>query len=215
MAEMTANQKTIKVWDIFVRAFHWTLVLTVAGLYLTGEHLNGVHGRLGYLLVLLVGSRVVWGIVGTRHARFVDFIYGPTAVWAYLKRLITGRPIPYRGHNPAGGWMVVVMLTALLGTAFSGLEMLAAEGKGPLAENGAVFATIAHADDDDHEEDDDHRRGLQSSKQMREFWEDVHEAMTGVMAGLIGFHLLGVIVSSWLHQENLILAMLTGNKKIP
>lgn len=211
---MMVNQKTIKVWDIFVRVFHWTLVLTVAGMYLTGEHLNGVHVRLGYLLVLLVGSRIVWGIIGTRHARFVDFVYGPTAVMVYLKSLLTGNPVHYRGHNPAGGWMVVVMLIALLITAYSGLKTLAAESKGPLAQNSAAMVATVYADDN-YEEDDDDRHGHPSEKRMRKFWEEVHEAMTGVMAGLIAFHLLGVMVSSWLHKENLILAMLTGEKKVP
>jgi cytochrome b len=109
------------VWDLPLRAFHWLLVLTVAGSFAT--HYAGIewfdwHRRLGYATCVLVGFRCVWGFVGTRHSRFRSFLRSPVGIVAYLK----GREsYPLAGHNPLGGASVAVFLLLLLLQAGTGL----------------------------------------------------------------------------------------------
>ena len=122
--------KSEKVWDIFVRTFHWTLVGSMIGLYLSGDNFESVHTILGYFVICLVLLRIIWGFIGTKHARFHDFIYRPSKIYHYLKSLINGNPTHYTGHNPAGGLMVIVMLLSLLVTAFTGLRLSVARGRG-------------------------------------------------------------------------------------
>ena len=210
--KMMQDMKTVKVWDIFVRIFHWTLVGCMIGLYLSGDEFEGVHISLGCFVTGLILLRVIWGFIGTKHARFGDFLCPPTKIYQYLKGLINGNPIHYLGHNPAGGLMIIVMLLFLLVTAFTGLKTLGSEGKGPLANNGISIFRYAYADDDS-DDDQTYKTGDHHKNQREEFWEDIHEAMTSFMIFLIIFHLAGVVVSSWIHKENLILAMVNGRKK--
>lgn len=102
----------VLVWDLPVRLFHWLLVLSFAGAWITAESERWrlLHVTLGYTLGGLVAFRVVWGLVGTRHARFGDFVRGPRAVARYLGALLRGRPEHHVGHNPAGALAIVAML---------------------------------------------------------------------------------------------------------
>lgn len=118
---MQTAQHRIVVWDPFVRAFHWSLVVAYLGAWLTAEELAGLHEQLGYFVLALIGLRLIWGLIGTRHARFSDFVRGPAATLSYLRSLAGGRPRHYLGHNPAGGWMVVLLLLTLVATAASGI----------------------------------------------------------------------------------------------
>jgi cytochrome b len=206
--------KSEKVWDIFVRTFHWTLVGSMIGLYLSGDDFESVHTILGYFVICLVLLRIIWGFIGAKHARFHDFLYRPSKTYHYLKSLINGNPTHYIGHNPAGGLMVIVMLLSLLVTAFTGLKTLGSEGKGPLTNAGISILRFAHADEDEDDDDDQTYKASHHQKnQKEEFWEEIHESMTSFMIFLIITHLVGVIVSSWIHKENLILAMINGRKK--
>jgi len=103
---------TTLVWDAPVRVFHWLLVLSFAVAWLTGEDegWRAVHVTAGYTVAGLVAFRIVWGLVGSRHARFSDFVRGPHAVLAYLRSLLRGRPEPHVGHNPAGALAIVTLL---------------------------------------------------------------------------------------------------------
>ena len=204
--------KSEKVWDIFVRTFHWTLVGSMIGLYLSGDDFESVHTILGYFVICLVLLRIIWGFMGPKHARFHDFLYRPIKIYHYLKSLINGNPTPYIGHNPAGGLMVIVMLLSLLVTAFTGLKALGSEGKGPLANTEMFIIRIAYADEDD-EDDHSYKSAKHQKNQEKEFWEEIHESMTSFMLFLIFIHIAGVIVSSWVHKENLIWAMINGKKK--
>ena len=210
---MEHAMESVKVWDAWVRLFHWTLVVSMLGMYLTGEHLNNVHSYLGYFLIGLVSLRIFWGLVGSRYARFSNFVYSPGTVLRYLKGLVNGHPEHYLGHNPAGGLMIVVMLGVLLATMYTGLEALAVDGRGPLAHHTSVirsaFADRNENHDKDREEDEAPRGG---AREEEEFWEEAHEAMTSFMGLLILIHISGVFVSSWAHRENLVLAMINGNK---
>jgi len=102
----------ILVWDWPVRVFHALLALCFAGAWLTAEHeaWRLVHVTLGYTFGGLLAFRLLWGVVGTRHARFVDFVRGPTALKTYLLSLLGSRPGHHAGHNPAGAWAILAML---------------------------------------------------------------------------------------------------------
>jgi len=210
---MERNIKSVKVWDIFVRTFHWALAGCIFGMFLTGDDFKNVHMNLGYFVICLILARILRGFIGSKYARFSDFLYKPSAIFDYLRGLIKGSPKRYLGHNPAGGLMVVVMLVSLLITAFAGLKTLGSEGRGPLANKGISMVRPAFADEDEHDEDSANR-GSRQKEQQSEFWEDIHEAMTSFIIFLVIVHVCGVIVSSWVHKENLILGMMTGKKII-
>ncbi len=110
----------IRVWDLFVRAFHWALAASFAVAWFSSEHWEGLHNAAGYAAGALVALRVVWGFVGPRYARFAQFVRSPRTVIAYLRALKDGSERRYIGHNPAGGAMIVVLLVAIAGTAVSG-----------------------------------------------------------------------------------------------
>jgi cytochrome b len=102
----------ILVWDLPTRAFHWLLALCFAGAFATGASglLFGVHLALGYTVLGLVAFRLVWGLVGTRYARFRSFAFGPGSVLAYLRSLAKRSPQHHVGHNPAGSWAIWALL---------------------------------------------------------------------------------------------------------
>ena len=116
-------EETARVWDPLVRIFHWSLVVLFTAAWLTGDEVDWLHERLGYAIIGLVAIRVVWGFVGTRHARFSDFICGPSKVVSHLAEMIHFRARRYLGHNPAGGAMVVALLAMLATTTGTGILM--------------------------------------------------------------------------------------------
>lgn len=113
---------TVKVWDRFVRVFHWSLVASFAVAFLSGEErdLRPLHYWAGYAAAALVVLRVVWGWAGTHYARFVQFVRPPRTTLQYLRDVIAGREARYLGHNPAGGTMVVLLLVSLIGVSLTG-----------------------------------------------------------------------------------------------
>jgi len=207
----------IYVWDPLVRFFHWTLVLAFVIAYLTGDEENTLHIYSGYYILGLVSVRVIWGIIGTRYARFSNFIYSPSAVIDYLKGFIfMGSGKKYIGHNPAGGWMVIAMLVSLTLTGLSGLKVYGVEGHGPLAQNSTnpslqqkpEFIRVSSSEDEDHEEnegDEGDERG--------EFWEEIHEFFANFTVFLVFLHIGGVLASSLKSRQNLAKSMLTGYKQ--
>lgn len=169
-------QRRILVWDAPVRVFHWLMALSFAGAWLTAdsEQWRLLHVTLGYTMAGLVAFRILWGLMGTRYARFSSFVRGPAAVGRYLKSLLRGRPEHHAGHNPAGALAIVALLGLTLVVTASG------------------WATFNEVGGD--------------------WLEDVHEAIASLMLGIVGLHIAGVVVSSWLHRENLVGAMVTGRK---
>lgn len=188
----TSNE--VKVWDPLVRVFHWSLVTAFIVAFVTEDHYLGLHVQAGYTIIGLVLFRLLWGVIGTRHARFADFVRGPQAVLAYLKSLLTRQPSHHLGHNPAGGWMVLALLVALLLTTLTGLLTygIGESAAGPFAALGG------------------NPGGFWS-----EAMEEVHEVLANLTLLLVFIHVAGVIVSSVLHHENLVRAMLTGRKPLP
>lgn len=218
-----SNNNTVRVWDIWVRLFHWSLVAMFVVAYFTAEEENIFHIYSGYAVLGLIIFRILWGFIGSQHARFSDFVFGPGKVIQYARGLLAGKPEHYLGHNPLGGWMVVALLIALFVVSVSGLKVYAIEeGRGPLAgsEHGIII-NYAYADrDDDDDEDEEHEYNKKNhdegdEDEEEEFWEEIHEISTNVTLGLIALHILGVIVSGRLHRENLVKAMITGNKQKP
>jgi len=201
------SNESVKVWDILIRVFHWSLAFFFIIAYITGEELETMHAYAGYIIIGLLAFRLIWGVVGTRHARFSNFIYSPQTVINYLKSLFTSNPKHYLGHNPAGGAMVIIMILTLTLASWSGLKAYETEGKGPLAAEISVV-TPAVADDWYEEEHGNHREG-------DEFWEEIHKFIVNFMLLLVFIHLGGVLVSSALHKENLVRAMITGRKEKP
>ena len=110
----------IRVWDPFVRAFHWALAASFAVAWVSSENWEGVHDAAGYVAGGLVLLRIVWGFVGPRYARFAQFVRSPETVIDYLRAIRDGSERRYIGHNPAGGAMIVVLLAAMAATAVSG-----------------------------------------------------------------------------------------------
>jgi cytochrome b len=113
----------IRVWDPFVRAFHWALALSFAVAWASSESWERVHDAAGYAAGVLVGLRVVWGFVGPRYARFHQFVRSPGTVLDHLQAIGEGRERRYLGHNPAGGAMIVVLIATMAATAVSGWLM--------------------------------------------------------------------------------------------
>lgn len=167
----------IRVWDLPTRIFHWLLVLSFAGAWLTAEseHYRDVHLMFGYTVAGLLLFRIVWGFAGSRWARFSSFLFPPSRLADYLHSLRTLRPQHHAGHNPLGALAVFLLLGLGLATAACG------------------FATYQEL----------------GGKWLKE----VHEAGAQLMLAIVIVHVLGVIVSSQLHRENLARAMVTGSKR--
>ncbi|MBR0780331.1 cytochrome b/b6 domain-containing protein [Bradyrhizobium iriomotense] len=168
---------TVRVWDPFVRVFHWSLAGLFLLAYATGDEIENVHIAAGYTIAGLLALRTLWGVVGPLHARFSDFVRSPHAVLAYMRDVALLRAPRYLGHNPAGGAMVVALIVMLIGTCTTGYMMT-----------------------------------------TDSFWgakwvEEVHETFANLTIGLVVVHVLGVLVASFEHRENLVKAMITGRKR--
>lgn len=222
---MNTSTKTVNVWDPLVRIGHWTLVIAFFIAYFTEEDFLTQHVWAGYVVGTVVLLRIVWGFIGTKHAKFNDFIYSPKVINGYLKGLISCKPQHYLGHNPAGGIMVFALLLALIATTYTGLALYAVEkNAGPLAgiitSKHSVAPTTsiiptAYADEDSDEDggENESMNGTVNEAD-EEFWEGLHEFFVNFTLLLIAFHIGGVLLSSYIDKENLIKAMLTGRKEI-
>lgn len=180
----------VVIWDVPVRVFHWLIVVLVFSSWLTSE-LGGnamtYHMWIGYTVLALVLFRIVWGFVGSRHARFGDFVCGPGTLLRYLR----GAPCETSpGHNPAGGWSVLALLASLAVQAVTGLftnDEIATEG--PLAA----------------------RVGMEWSDLL----STVHRYNFYVLLTLIALHVAAILFYLLVKRENLVRPMITGRKALP
>ena len=200
MQQVNANhagkdgQATVKVWDRFLRFFHWTLVLCFATAFISGEvHLSVIHVLVGYALCVLLAARLYWGFKGSEYARFRAFIFPVSEAVEYLRSMLKGNPKHYYGHNPAGALMVFTLFGLLAAIFVSGLLTLGTiDFEGPL-----VFLANRVTDESSY------------------VFRHVHEFLPNVALALVVLHLLGVLVGSIQHKENLVRAMITGKKSPP
>jgi cytochrome b len=169
----------VLVWDLPTRLFHWLLAASFLGAYIVseGDRWRGWHALLGYTAGGLIAFRLLWGVLGTRYARFSSLALQPAAARAYLRSLLAGAPEHHVGHNPAGSWAVLALLGLVALTAVTG------------------WATL---------------------NEVGPHWlDDVHELFGNATFALAAVHVAAVLLSSLLHRENLVRAMLTGTKRAP
>jgi cytochrome b len=190
---MQAENEQIRVWDVPVRLFHWSLVLGFVLAYISAEvGILDAHVLIGYFLIALLVFRVLWGFIGTQYSRFRSFLFSPGETLAYVRSIRAGHPAHYYGHNPAGALMVFGLLALLVAIFVSGLVTLATvDYEGPL-----LFLANQVSDDTSY------------------FFRYAHDFFVDVALLLIPLHLLGVISGSIQHKENLARAMVTGMKKV-
>ncbi len=210
-------QRMVQVWDPLVRVFHWTLVIAFTVAYLSGEELLALHVWSGYAVGGLIVLRILWGFIGPQHARFSDFAFGPFASLRYLGDLVRGRSRRYVGHSPAGAAMVFALLVMLVLLVGSGLQLYAVEDHaGPLAglttsAPGATMSAPVVGGDDDEAVAEPGEAGTAGG--AVEWWEEAHEVLANLVLALVILHIVGVVLASFVHHENLARAMVTGSKR--
>lgn len=188
MSNQYNNGDSIRVWDPLVRVFHWSLVASFLLAYIIEDDWIDLHVWAGYAVAMLIAFRLMWGLIGTRYARFTQFVKSPSQVIEYLKHMLSLKVPHYLGHNPAAAAMIVSLIVCIILISVTGMSIIAAEGKGPLANT--FFAAF-----------------------NAEWMEEIHEFFANFTMLLVLLHVAGVIVSSLLEGENLIRAMVTGDKK--
>jgi cytochrome b len=181
---------TRRVWDWPVRVFHWLLVLSVLAAYVT--HRLGIeyfkyHLWCGYLVIVLVTFRIIWGLIGTRHARFHHFVRGPATTVRYGLELLRGTHTPYVGHNPLGALMVIALLVSLLVQALTGLV-----ANDEIFNTGPLYGYVTP------------ERSLDLTS--------IHRQLFYWIAAFIALHVVAVLVHLIFKKENLVHALITGHK---
>ena len=188
------TDKKIRIWDVPVRLFHWTLVVLLTVSYFTGRaggEWMKFHFWSGYSILTLLLFRIAWGLVGSTTARFSHFVKGPAACLGYLKDLLLGRRTFDIGHNPVGGAMVMVLLFAVLAQAAAGL--FSAD-----TDMGTVNGPLAN---------------LIADKSVDRFTH-FHKFWVNVLLILAGLHVLAAIFYLVWKRQNLIGAMFTGRRRL-
>ncbi len=182
----------IRVWDMPVRIFHWLAVLLVLLAWITkevGGNAMTYHMWSGYTMLALVLFRLIWGFVGSQHARFGDFVRGPATVVRYVLGASKDTSTISHGHNPAGGWSVLALLVCLLVQAVTGLF-----ANDEIVTEGPLVARVG--------------------QDMSNWITTIHRYNFNVLLGLIGFHVAAVLFYLFAKRENLILPMFTGRKRV-
>lgn len=215
MLDKTVTEtKRIAVWDPLVRALHWTLVLAFVVAYLTEDDFETAHVWAGYAVGAIVLIRVGWGFVGTRHARFADFVAGPGRALRYLRDLLLFRAERHVGHSPAGGAMVLLLLVSLAATVGTGLATYAVrENKGPLAPWLGTAQTMSLAATPPASVDAPGERKRTKPKKPGKLLKNVHEFFANLTLALVVLHVAGVLLASLVHRENLTRSMIDGWKR--
>lgn len=179
------------VWDLPVRLFHWTLVLLIAFSWLSAEmDWMTWHLYSGYAVLALALFRVIWGFVGSTHARFGDFLYGPGAVIAYIRTLPSRTAAKFAGHNPLGGISVVLILLCVLVQTGTGLF-----SNDDILTEGPLYKHI--------------------SKELSDWLTTIHNYNFNALLALIGVHVSAVLYYLFYKSENLVKPMFTGRKQLP
>ena len=184
--------KKVLVWDWPVRLMHWLMVGLFTGLILTGkadEDYWQWHFYMGYALSTVVIARVLYGFLGSTHARFRQFLYRPVDVLRYSKTLLVGQGKAYLGHNPVGGVMVIVLLLALSLQWFSGL--VSSDG---VFWFGPLYGRFGDA--------------------VNESLANLHHQLPDLLLILVALHIVAVLYHELRFRERLVAAMLHGKKHL-
>jgi cytochrome b len=183
----------VRLWDMPVRFFHWAMLVLVVVQAFTGwrgGELMAWHVVSGYALLVLVVFRILWGFVGSTPARFASFIAGPVATFRFARRLFSREAVPQLGHNPLGGWSVILMLAAL--AIQGGTGLYANDGvvtEGPLARLVSI----------------------ETSNLLTE----IHRWSFRVLAVLAGLHVAAVAYHALFKKDDVMTPMFTGVKHVP
>lgn len=170
------------LWDIPTRLFHWLLVLGIGLAWLSHEQdWYEVHRWTGYTVFVLVLFRLLWGVWGSRHSRFADFVRSPLAVLRYWQ----GKQGAGVGHNPAGGWSVLVLLSLVLVQATTGL----------FNSDGLFFDGPLH---------------FALDSRMTDKLGELHDQLFWVILGFSGLHVAAIAWYRLVRKENLVAPMITG-----
>jgi cytochrome b len=208
------NQKVwVQVWDPLVRYDHWALVVAFFIAWISAEEEsdgpNQVHVWGGYAVAIIVAVRVVWGLVGTRHARSNDFTYSPAMALRYVADELRGQARRYIGHNPAGAYMIAALLVGLIATAGTGLAAYGDNGKRLLASTHSLLIPAAQAEENEDRSEGGERHRVGAAGLVG----DLHGVLANITLGLVVLHILGVGKSNLAHRENLVGAMFSGRKR--
>lgn len=182
----------VEVWDLPVRIFHWLLVALLVTAAISGKmggNAMDIHLQAGYCIAVLVVFRLLWGFVGTAHARFATFVRGVPSVVAYCRQLWRGEDYPHRGHNPLGGWMVVLMLLALAVQAGTGLF-----ANDDIMAEGPLIGWVG--------------------KDTSDWLTAIHKLNFKVLAALAGLHVLAIGFYLAVKRINLVRPMITGRMAV-
>ncbi len=181
----------MRVWDVPTRLFHWAIVLLLITSYISvqTDHMT-IHFWSGYTLITLLLFRIVWGLVGSETSRFRQFLRSPAAAFAHLASFGRREPDSEIGHNAAGGWMVLIMLIALIVQVTTGLFAGdPVEGGGPFVE--------------------------QLAAPTQKLLDRIHSFNFNIILGLVGLHILAIVAYAAIKRHDLVRPMVTGKKRLP
>ena len=187
---LLTQKNTLKIWDLPVRLFHWGLVAAFIAAYAThylGATYFKYHAWCGYVVIVLTVFRLMWGLVGTYHARFINFVRNPVATAKYIASMIKKTDTRHAGHNPLGAVMVITLLIALLAQAISGLF-----SNDEIINLGPLYGYI----------NNDLSLSLTSLHRQLFYW----------ILGAVILHIIAVGIHVWFKRDNIVKAMLTGEK---
>ena len=184
------NPRQVNVWDLPTRVFHWLLVISFAAAYfsnLLGVSYFVYHLWSGYFVIILLVFRLFWGIIGSHHSRFINFIPNPIETIRYLQSLVKGKSKTYQGHNPLGAWMVILLIVALLVQAITGLF-----ANDEIFNAGPLYAYVSHG--------------------ISLWLTGIHKDLFYWIFAAVVIHVLAVFFYLFIKRENLIKPMITGKK---
>ena len=179
------------IWDIPTRLFHWLLVFSITAQWVTAEWLEDAmqwHFYIGYFTLGLIVFRLIWGLLGTRYAKFSQFVSSPVKTAHYAKTLFKPDSNRHAGHNPLGGWMVLIMLALLLMQAISGLFM-----------TDDVFLDAPYYS--------------AVSEDIASLMSRLHHQGFTIIQGLIVLHIAAIAFYALFKKQSLVPAMLHGKKE--
>ena len=189
--ENTENPiRSVLVWDLPTRLFHWLLVIFVIISFVTGNiggNAMQYHEWGGFAIMVLLLFRLVWGFVGSRESRFATIIYGPSAVISYATTLLRRNSVHHLGHNPMGGWSIIALLFTLLVQAVTGLF-----ANDDILTEGPLFDWV--------------------NKATSDWFTKIHKLNQQVIIALVGLHIAAVLFYFFYKRQNLVLPMITDVK---